>query len=1046
MLYRFDEYELDLQRYELRYAGKRVKLEPQVFNVLVYLIQHRDQVVTKEELLEQLWPGRFVSEASLTSRLMAARRAIGDRGREQGLIQTVHGRGYRFIAPVEERSTEAPGGAVLPLFSRAHQPPVPGQSHTAPEIPPLSSGQTLEQAPHDVPAAVPGTAAPPQALTAERRVQAVGREAELAQLHRWLQRALRGSRQVGFVTGEAGLGKTTLLERFLQELGSYGAVWIGRGQCIEHYGAGEAYLPVLEALGQLCKAQDGPELITLLARQAPTWVVQMPWLLTGAELEALQRRVMGATQHRMLREMAEAVAVVAAARPLILVLEDLHWSDHATLDLLAWLARQPGPTRLLVLGTYRPADVKMYGHPLKAVVQELKMHKHGEELSLTWLTEAAVAEYLTARFPGIALPRGLEHLVHQRTEGNPLFMVNVVDAWEAQGWLEEVEGERRLRVGLDGLAQGVPESLRQMLAEQLERLRVEEQRLLEAASVAGVEFSAAAVAASLEIDVVEAEAQCEGLARRQQWLRSSGIDEWPDGTVAGRYAFIHALYHHVVYHQLAAARRVHLHWRIGASKEGAYGPRAHEIAAELAVHFEHGRDYRRAVQYLQQAAETAGQRYAHREAIEYLRRALRLLKAMRETPQLIRQELEIQLALGPALMVTRGFAAPEVADTYARTRLLCEQLEDRQQLFPVLFGLWRSAHVRAQLQTARELGEQLVDLANSQGDPALFVEAHGPLGQTLCVRGELTLAREHLHQVVANYEPSRHSAMAFRFGYDPGVYAYAMEGWVLWLLGYPEQALWRSHDALRLAWGQSHPFTLSLTLITVAILQLMRGEGEATLEHVQAGLALSTEHGFPYLSAVGTVLQGWELARMGSIEAGMAQMREGLAALRATGAELLRPYLLALLAEACGRSGQIEAALGALEEALVTADEHAERFYAADLYRLKGKLLLRKCVGADRTPAAADIAKEQAAGLVTTGWSPLQTEAEACFQTALTVARRQAAKSLELRAAMGLSRLWQQQGKRAEAHKLLALIYGWFTEGIDTADLQEAKALLEELS
>ena len=288
--------------------------------------------------------------------------------------------------------------------------------------------------------------------------------------------------------------------------------------------------------------------------------------------------------------------------------------------------------------------------------------------------------------------------------------------------------------------------------------------------------------------------------------------------------------------------------------------------------------------------------------------------------------------------------------------------------------------------------------------------------------------------------------MAFRFGYDPGVYAHAMEGWVFWLLGYPEQALWRSHDALRLAWGQSHPFTLALTLFTVAILQLMRGEGEATLEHVQAGLVLSIEHGFPYLSAVGAALQGWELTRTGSIEAGMAQMREGLAALRATGAELLRPYLLALLAEACGHSGQIEAALDALEEALVAADEHMERFYEADLYRLKGELLLRKGGGADLKPAAAELSKGHAAGPVTTGWSPLQTEAGVCFQTALTIARRQEAKGLELRAALSLARLWQNQGRRAEARELLAPLYGWFTEGFDTADLQEAKALLEELS
>ena len=391
----------------------------------------------------------------------------------------------------------------------------------------------------------------------------------------------------------------------------------------------------------------------------------MPWLITDAELEALQRRAVAATQERMLRELGGAIAAWTAKQPLVLVLEDLHWSDPSTLDLLAWLARQPEPAHLLVLGTYRPADVRLPAHPLHTVVHELKMHRSCGELPLTLLTEAAVAEYLTTRFPGTAPPAGLARLVHRRTEGNPLFMVAVVDAWETEGRLEAVEGTQSLRMAPDELAQGVPEGLRQMLTRQLEQLGMEEQRILEVASVAGVDFSAAAVAAGLGADVLETEARCEGLARRQQWLRSIGIDEWPDGTVAGRYAFIHALYHDVVYQQLTAARRVHLHRQIGERREVAYGTRAGEIAAELALHFEQGRDYGRAVRYLQQAAKTAGKRHAPREAIEYLARALALLKAMPETPQLLRQELEVRLALGPALMVTRGFAAPEVADTYA---------------------------------------------------------------------------------------------------------------------------------------------------------------------------------------------------------------------------------------------------------------------------------------------------------------------------------------------------------------------------------------------
>jgi DNA-binding winged helix-turn-helix (wHTH) protein len=372
MIYVFDDdYELDLQRYELRYAGKLVRVEPQVFNVLVYLVQHRDRVVSKEELLEQLWPGRFVGESVLTSRLMAARKAVGDSGRRQRIIQTLHGRGYRFVAPVEERggepSSEAEGDGPSSPHSQGglwHDlPPAPGEPPVR-DRPILLAGDDARSATP----AIPGVG------------QVVGRRAELVQLLHWLQRALTGTRQVGFVTGEAGLGKTTLVEAFIAELGAYGTLWIGRGQCLEHYGAGEAYRPVLEAFGRLCHEPEGQKLLALLVHQAPTWVVQMPWLVSDAELERLQRRVLGVTRERMLREMAEAIEVLTAAHPLVLILEDLHWSDASTLALVASLARRLESARLLLLGTYRPAEALHQNHPLQALKHELQLHRHCEEL------------------------------------------------------------------------------------------------------------------------------------------------------------------------------------------------------------------------------------------------------------------------------------------------------------------------------------------------------------------------------------------------------------------------------------------------------------------------------------------------------------------------------------------------------------------------------------------------------------------------------------------------------------------------------------------
>ncbi len=515
----------------------------------------------------------------------------------------------------------------------------------------------------------------------------VGRETELRQLQGWFARARRGERQVVFVTGEPGIGKTTLVDALCASLATEIPLWLARGQCLDQLGAGEAYLPVLDALGQLCRgpAQEPP--IARLAQQAHTWLLQMPALLGAADLEALQQRAQGTTRERMLRELAEALEALTAEQPL--VLEDLHWSDAATVDLLVYLARRRAPAQLLLIGTYRAAEVIARRHPLRAVVTDLALHGHSQELALELLTKAEVAQYLASRFAGHEVPADLARLLHSRTDGNPLFLVTMVAHLLRQGWMAVDAGQVTIRVRPEVLAVGVPESLRALIDQQLEQLSGGEQQVLEAASVAGVEWSAAVVAAGVGAEVLAVEAQCEGLVRRGEFLQASGVAAWPDGTVAAQYGFRHALYQQVVYERIPAARRQRLHQQIGARLEQAYDERLSEIATALAMHRQQAGDAAQAVRYRGLAAQKANRRSAPREAIEHVTQALRLLKTLPATRERTGLELRLHLTLLPALLTLQGFASPEVARTCTHAQKLWRALGETLPLSPAQLGLWR---------------------------------------------------------------------------------------------------------------------------------------------------------------------------------------------------------------------------------------------------------------------------------------------------------------------------------------------------------------------
>jgi predicted ATPase len=568
-----------------------------------------------------------------------------------------------------------------------------------------------------------------------------------------------------------------------------------------------------------------------------------------------------------------------------------------------------------------------------------------------------------------------------------------------------------------------------MIERNLERLQPEEQAVLESASVAGAEFSAAAIAAALERPQNEVEACCARLSRHEQFVTAQGPIAWPDGTVAAGFRFHHALYQEVLYSRLPAGHRVQLHRLIAVREERGYGERAGEIATELAHHYSRANDKDNAIQYFRLAGERAVGRGATVEAKDHYVSALTLLSELPENTERDHRELGLLLAVGPVLIAVKGYASPEVERAYIRARELCERIGDSKELFVALYGLWVVHLNRGAFGTARELAEQLLRRTRSAHDSTLLLYSRYALGNTSFWMGEFVSSREHLESAMDHLEsaitlhdPERHRPLTFRyFPVDARVMCLSYTAWTLWHLGYPDQALNTVNEALALAQRLSHGFSLGLAEMGAGMLHLLRREARKAQGSAESGIAVSAEHGLNDFLAWATTMRGSAMAEQGHHEEGITQIQEGLAALRTTGSELLRPYLLSLLAEACKETGRLYDGLSALTEALVAGNEHEIRHHEPETYRLKGELLLRQ----DDLNAS---------------------EAQKCFERAIEIARKQSAKSFELRATVSLARLLAKQSDRDKARAMLAQIFGWFTEGFDTADLKDAKALLDQLN
>lgn len=956
----FGPYKLDARDERLWRGGQPVELTHKSFAVLSALVARPGQLLTKEELFRTVWPRTVVTDAALTRCVRELRQALRDDAQAPTFIETVHGRGYRFVAPV----------------ARADAPPSQDWRHSAP---------------------------------------VVGRDAELQQMRTWLENARGGERQVVCVAGEPGLGKTTAVRTFIARALEEQPICVTVGRCIEQFGAGEAYLPVLEALERLDRQLAGEVLRDLLRRYAPSWLAQLPALSEPEEREQLQRQVAGVTRERMLREIVQAFEALSQERTLILWLEDLHWSDYSTLDLMSALARRTEPARLLMIGTYRPVDVLLRKHPLLDIKAELALHGNCHELALQPLSEAAVQDYLEARLgasaPAVA-PR-TARLIHRRTEGNPLFMTAVVDDSLRRGVLHRTDAGWELTGDLDNAAEPIPQSLRQLIERQLDRLDDPDRRLLEVASVAGDPFAIAAIADAMKAPVEPVEERCVALARHGDFLQRERTSE----LTGARYRFVHAFHRQAAYERISEARRRQLHARIGEWEERARGDQAGSIAAELAMHFERAQDFPRALVYLQRAAENALRRSAHQDAAALARRGLDLLSRIAEGSERTESELALQLSLGAALVALKGYAAPEVGETYARARELHQQIGDAPRLLLALAGLQTYYVQRADLHTAKAVALQCSAHAR---DPVSLLLTHTALGTSLYAMGDFLGARRQLEQALALYD-ERHRDAFLLYGRDPGVVARSFLAGALWHLGYFEQAWSSIESALQASRALSHPFTTAVALLFAASLEVFRQQGGHGMRLAEEAISIASEQRYPYWAATATILRGHFRVESGDIEAGIADMRQALAARQAAGARVFQPFYFTLLASAYIRLGDLESALGVVSQALVQVAETGERGYEAEAYRLQGVIL------AQHSDASA------------------VAEAETSLRRAVAVAREQQARGWEVRAATDLAHLLQRQGRGAEAQRSLAEIVAWFTEAPDLPDVCAARTLQNAL-
>ncbi|HXW05112.1 MAG TPA: protein kinase [Vicinamibacterales bacterium] len=845
----------------------------------------------------------------------------------------------------------------------------------------------------------------------------VGREIELDALHHELQRAHRGKARLVVVSGEAGVGKTTLVEAFARQLEESGdPVRVGRGRCSERLAGSEAYLPMLEVLDSLQRNEQFGSLSRLIRAVAPSWYVQlMPGSNSDSSAARLASETAGGSQERLKREIAGLLEEICRIQPVMLWFDDAHWADPSTTDLLGYLTRRLDTTRVLVVATCRPSALAQARHPFLALKLDLMSRGLCREISPALLDEAAVERYITLQFPEHAFPREFARVIHARTEGNPLFMTDVLRDLRRRQVIRQIEGRWIVAEDLSALQRELPQSVLSLIQRKLDALGEVDRRMLGAASVQGFDFDSAILARVLQLPEEEIEDRLEKLEREHAIVRFVDEHECADRSLTLRYRFAHHVYHNAISDTLRATRRVSLSRSISDALIARLGSEPCDCAADIALLLESARDHIRGAEYWNRAAQAAARLYAHDETVRLARRGLALLRSEPDSPRRAAAELDLQMTLGLAIKTSQGYAIEAVGAAYARAHELCRQVEEPARVVPVLIGL--SAHhvVSGEIRTAHAIGEEMLALFTRLGDANLQMIGEWALGAAQFHLGELETSHAHLSRALELYDPTFHRARVWQTGIEPGIFARCELSRTLTLRGFPDQGLACVQQAVAAARALDHPQPLAFALLFEIFVHLARRAPREVQRTYEQLAVVCHSHGIAQEVLWAAPLCGRAFLELGDTARGLRVIEEGLAAHATARSALMRPYYLVLLAGALQRAGKPERAQDALDESARLSADTGQHAYASEHARLQAELLVSV-----QAPERA----------------------EAHYVRALELSRRQGARWLELRAARGYGHFLLTMNRPAEARMLLEPIVGAITEGRDTPDYVYADNLL----